>query len=627
MKIKLPQINNLDDLSTTLDIPKKYITYYLYKYPLDKRYKVFKIPKKKGGYREIAAPANNLKLIQQKLNEILTNYYENFIASQVHGFCHNRSIVTNAKHHLRKKYVLNIDLKDFFPSIHFGRVNGLFRSEPFNFNDKISNILANICCHEGVLPQGSPTSPIITNFICKKLDKELQHLAKRNNCKYTRYADDITISSNDDIFPDEIALLKRDNSESFSKFKNLYPRINEIIKIKDINYIYDEEGEKDLIDITFENILDKSKQRKIKELIFTNGAKVSFLTENKIELKSNNANPEVLLSKALTKIIENNGFQINYNKVRISTRNYKQEVTGVKVNDNLNVERSYIRNIRAMLHCWDKEGIEKAESKVLEKKSTFAHPNKQSKNFRNILWGRIDFVGQVRGKDDKIYQNFLQKYEWLENDKKEMDPIKVLNNKIKNINNQVIQIKEFIDFNNEPHPMIQVVESYNKELYNQVKVYSIKMNNAKIKNDFFEFCRQFILHIELIFNFLVKQNIINVEFIVLYYEEFWKKIMNNLEPLEFKGYFIQNVSSLLFFLFYKNEEIIDDELKGNYYKVKNCYTFRNINSHGNITENWSKSINNINERNSCELLFNNPKKYELIESILEKLIKKLIEKI
>lgn len=90
---------------------------------------------------------------------------------------------------------MNFDLADFFPSIHFGRVRGLFQSKPYNLPAEASQTLAQICCHEAVLPAGAPTSPTVANMICARMDSELGKLARQYNCRYTRYADDITISS------------------------------------------------------------------------------------------------------------------------------------------------------------------------------------------------------------------------------------------------------------------------------------------------------------------------------------------------------------------------------------------------------------------------------------------------
>lgn len=163
-------------------------------YKLDKKYRYhqFQISKKSGDTRLISSPCKELKQIQAKLNRVLAEIYEP--RPSIHGFVEGKSIVTNARKHLDKRFIFNIDLERFFESIHFGRVRNLFKSAPFDFNRSVATILAQICCFENTLPQGAPTSPIVANIICWKLDSQLQHLAKNSHATYTRYADDLSFS-------------------------------------------------------------------------------------------------------------------------------------------------------------------------------------------------------------------------------------------------------------------------------------------------------------------------------------------------------------------------------------------------------------------------------------------------
>lgn len=163
-------------------------------YPKPK-YKNFLINKKSGGSRIISEPRAKLKFLQYKLLDFL-NEVSGGMKPCVHGFTKDRSIVTNASRHCSPKtrFILNLDLENFFPSITFFRIRGLFQAKPFNFSFGNSTFLAHLCCHNGVLPQGAPTSPILANLICRSLDKELMSLAYRNRATYTRYCDDITFS-------------------------------------------------------------------------------------------------------------------------------------------------------------------------------------------------------------------------------------------------------------------------------------------------------------------------------------------------------------------------------------------------------------------------------------------------
>lgn len=171
------------------------------------RYHKFKIKKKTGGFRLITAPRNkSFRLMLSAVNELLKALYTP--SDYAMGFTEGRSVVTNANIHKGQNYVFNIDLKDFFPSIEQPRVWKRLQLKPFNFPVKIASLLAGLCSMQDireaedgtkktyyVLPQGAPTSPIITNMICDNLDRRLAKLAKHFGLRYSRYADDITFSS------------------------------------------------------------------------------------------------------------------------------------------------------------------------------------------------------------------------------------------------------------------------------------------------------------------------------------------------------------------------------------------------------------------------------------------------
>ena len=175
------------------------------------RYKDFTIPKKSGGVRTISAPRGSLKMILTYLNAIFQAMYEPTDAAM--GFVPGRSIADNAAVHIGKNYVFNTDLEDFFPSVHQARIWAILQKKPFSLNEELASVIAGLCCMQdpkgtldkkgkviGVLPQGSPCSPILTNIVCRNLDRRLSGLAKRFNLSYTRYADDITFSSDYNVF-------------------------------------------------------------------------------------------------------------------------------------------------------------------------------------------------------------------------------------------------------------------------------------------------------------------------------------------------------------------------------------------------------------------------------------------
>jgi len=209
---KLQNINTLGELARLLGYEPKALSYILYKMPARSKYTISAIPKKSGGVRIIKAPDAKLKLLQKRLANFLYLCEKQLIYNSPHkkavshGFKKQLSIVTNAYNHRNKRYVFNIDLKDFFPTIHFGRVRGYFiKNRNFQLDPAIATLIAQIACHDNELPQGSPCSPVISNFIGHILDIRMIHLARKAKCTYSRYADDLTFSTNQKIFPSLIA--------------------------------------------------------------------------------------------------------------------------------------------------------------------------------------------------------------------------------------------------------------------------------------------------------------------------------------------------------------------------------------------------------------------------------------
>jgi hypothetical protein len=217
---KLKKTNTLPELAVLLGIEPRNLSFGLYKYRSGRPYGYFQIDKRSGGRRTIAAPNTRLKYIQKRLSVLLAEIETelrlepSLIARSLsHGFKKQHSIVTNASIHRKRRYVFNVDLKDFFPAINFGRVYGFFcKDKNFELDPKIATILAQIVCHENQLPQGSPCSPVISNLIGHILDIQVSKLARRNRCSYTRYADDLTFSTNEKEFPSAIARQLPDGS-------------------------------------------------------------------------------------------------------------------------------------------------------------------------------------------------------------------------------------------------------------------------------------------------------------------------------------------------------------------------------------------------------------------------------
>lgn len=347
---RLKAATSLSDLARLLDFKPKGVSYILYKQPAATKYKTFQIPKRNGGQRTIKAPIDALKVLQRKLSDLLQDCVDEInIATKrkdrtAHGFKRKRSIITNARQHRHRRWVFNLDLEDFFPSINFGRVRGfLLKSRDFELHEDVATVIAQIACHENSLPQGSPCSPVISNLVAHLLDMRLVKLASEAGCTYSRYADDLTFSTNKKELPAKIAVRSD-----------------------------------------------------------TDGASHLWLP-----------------GESLQKVIERTGFRINAEKTHLMYRASRQDVTGLVVNEKINVRWEYRHNVRAMVHSLVKTGkfellgvTQKDGKAVLEKRP----------GTLNELHGMLGFIDSIevynktqtwdsppekKSSREKIYREFL----------------------------------------------------------------------------------------------------------------------------------------------------------------------------------------------------------------------------
>ncbi len=279
---KLKASTSLNDVAVMLGFKPKSVSYILYKLPAAQRYTAFQIPKRSGGQRTINAPVDRLKVLQRKLADLLQDCLDEINTARkikdrtAHGFKRKRSIITNARQHRHRRWVFNIDLEDFFPSINFGRVRGfLIKNRDFALQPNVATVIAQIACHDNSLPQGSPCSPVMSNLVAHLLDMRLVKLAGSAGCTYSRYADDLTFSTNKKEFPPEIATPSGDDGPEA--------------------HLWLPGGE-------------------------------------------------------LRHVIERTGFRINAKKTHFMYRTSRQEVTGLVVNEKINVRLEYRHNVRAMVN-------------------------------------------------------------------------------------------------------------------------------------------------------------------------------------------------------------------------------------------------------------------------------------
>lgn len=311
----------------------------------DNRYRTFSIKKKSGGERTIHAPVKGLKSFLRVFNVVLRCIAEPHEAAT--GFVIGKSIVDNAKVHTGSKYVLNLDLKDFFHSFDRNRVKLVLMKAPFYLNkdrEPLAFLMAALCTHpldfdgeiRNVLPQGSPVSPVMTNLLCVNLDKRLTGVANRFGVKYSRYADDITFSSMHSIF----------NKEEFT---------TEVRRI-----------------IAEDNVM-------------------KFADHTKI------TGPQL---------------QINEKKTRLQKSVYRQEVTGLTVNEKVNVRKRYVKQIRMWLYYWEKYGYEKAQQLFLSDYiADKGHVKNGKPEMVNVISGKLEFLKMVKGADNELYLKLKGRFE------------------------------------------------------------------------------------------------------------------------------------------------------------------------------------------------------------------------
>jgi retron-type reverse transcriptase len=410
----------------------KQLTWFAYSKVNKNRYRRFTINKKTGSKREIHAPHSGLKAIQKTLSFVLQCVYEPHVAAT--GFVRDKSIVDNAKLHEGSMYVYNIDLKDFFPSIDQARVWKVLQLKPFNLNleksvqpkylgiaefkkdhlgidgkiqmhrsrksgwwvanptidtaiigsanldfdeelfiemrmdsfysnkekkskwvynlvnekkihnrTQIANLIAGLCCTEleverrneltgewekeirSVLPQGAPTSPVLSNMVCQRLDFLLSAVAKRFGLKYSRYADDITFSSMHNVYQDGSDFLKE-----------------------------------------------------------------------------------------LHRIIAQQNFHIKESKTRLQKDGHRKEVTGLLVNDKVNVQQRYIKQLRMWLYYWERYGYERASEFFLQQYIADKGYVKNDKpDMANVFSGKLDYLKMVKGAKNELYLKLKSRFEFL----------------------------------------------------------------------------------------------------------------------------------------------------------------------------------------------------------------------
>ncbi len=287
-------------------------------------YRDFSIPKRSGGERLISAPVGLLKQVQAAINVLLQTLFQPSV--HANGFIIGKNIRDNALPHVGQTCIYNIDIENFFPSITKEMVRRAIHSEMADRiqSKEVITVISNVCTlpvgnGTEVLPQGAPTSPVISNIVLKRFDRQMSRLAEKYGCRYSRYADDITFSHSKEA--------RRMNTS---------------------------------------------------------------------------------LLEAINKTIGQHGLKINAGKTSLLTPGQRMEVTGIVVNEKTNVPRSYIRQLRTLLHLWKKYGYRHAQQIYTD---DFCHGIK--KDLCRVIEGKINYLEMVKGKDDLTLRHYRQRLKTL----------------------------------------------------------------------------------------------------------------------------------------------------------------------------------------------------------------------
>lgn len=328
-------------------------------YHREEMYHNFDVAKKNGRPRPINAPDRRLKFLQRKIAKLFDALYP--VRKPVHGYVSGKSVKSNATSHLKQRFLLNLDIKDFFGSITERRVTGILHA--IGVPPDVAETVSRICCYNGHLPQGGPASPVLSNMVCFRLDRALLKLAKDANCIYTRYADDISLSSRHPPAP------------------------------------------------LFDGALSPTGQL-----------------------------APGLLSAALRTVFANNGFALNPEKIHYAEKHSRRVVTGLKVNERLNVDRRFVRNVRAALYA--------VETDLAAAQARYSLDFGSKADISAHLKGKIAWIGNVKGLADPVYRALALRF----NKAFQQQPIKVQPTRHERLERSVWVIEHH---NNDPEKYVQ----------------------------------------------------------------------------------------------------------------------------------------------------------------------------
>jgi retron-type reverse transcriptase len=401
------------------------ITHYANPLRSKKSYKEFQIKKKSGGVRTIYAPENGLKAIQKIVAVILQCVFEPNKAAK--GFVSGKSIVDNAKEHVAQNYVYNLDLKDFFPSIEQARVWACLKLKPFNLiEENISDEFDMNKIETGI-------RTLTTDY-----NEKIQYKIRQGSIFFIKdKAGDYENCINrlkDEALDFEGEMKRYINSDENRKnLKKLLVGRNSIANM--------------IAAISCAEMLveRKTKQgiwQKEKRNVLPQGAPTSPVFSNivcqkldhrltgvakRFNLKYTRYADDITFSsmhnvyqekgdflKELTRIIKDQNFDIKESKTRLQKTGYRQEVTGLVVNEEVNVRKKYVKQLRMWLYYWEKYGYAKAEAIFLRDYfKEKGHVKSTKPNFQNVFSGKLEYLKMVKGNSNSTYLSLNKRFEQL----------------------------------------------------------------------------------------------------------------------------------------------------------------------------------------------------------------------
>jgi retron-type reverse transcriptase len=411
------------------------LTYYTNPWRSKNSYKEFQIKKKSGGARTIYAPENGLKAIQKALALILQSVFEPNKSAT--GFVEGKSIVDNAKEHIGQNYVYNLDLKDFFPSIDQARVWACLKLAPFNLIDKNTPKEFSYARLETGIRKFTTE---FNEVIFYKLKRGTFLLVNDNKGNYKAYQKRLK-ELGKDVFEDAPKYIVTDsNLKELEKLTVHREKLANMIASLSCTKMQverkDENGNwvKVIRNVlpqgaptspVFSNIICQKLDRRLSGVAKRFHLNYSRYADDITFSSMHNAYQEKSdFLKELTRIIKDQNFDIKESKTRLQKTGFRQEVTGLVVNDKLNVRKRYVKQIRMWLYYWEKYGYNKAESIFL--RDYFidkGHVKNTKPNFQNVLSGKLEYLKMVKGFEDTTYLSLNKRFEKLRGYRNLLDTI------------------------------------------------------------------------------------------------------------------------------------------------------------------------------------------------------------